>query len=137
MDFRTGLKTWRLRAREEGVKANLDAAKDIRTTARILVPKRTGHLMAAIDAKHDGEDAIVGPTGLARSFNGPYGRAVELGGWREAHNPTGYMWWPGGRARANMMPSQPYLKHAVEEQIRSGNIHHIYRDHFLRAQRGL
>lgn len=117
----------------------MEAAKDIQAMARMLVPKRTGALMAAIDASEDGDDALVGPTGAARSINGPYGRAVELGGWREAHNPSGYMWWPTGvwtdRARANMMPSQPYLAPAVAETEPGRK--RIYYDHWLRAQQGL
>jgi hypothetical protein len=114
----------------------MEAAKDIQAKARELVPKRTGRLMAAIDASRDGDDALVGPTGAAASENGPYGRAVELGGWREAHNPSGYMWWPTGiwseHAAANMMPSQPYLAPAVEET--SGSRERIYYEHWLRAQ---
>jgi hypothetical protein len=96
-------------------------------------------LMASIDASEDGDDALVGPTGSARSYNGPYGRAVELGGMRTAHNSSGRMWWPDGvwshSAVSNMMPSQPYLAPAVEET--SAGRERIYYDHWLRAQQGL
>jgi hypothetical protein len=130
---------WLAAAHAEGVKANLEVAKDIQAMARILVPKRTGALAAAIDASSDGDDALVGPTGAARSKNGPYGRAVELGGMRSAHNPSGYMWWMGAdgilrRARSNMMPSQPYLKPAAELIESGGAAKRIYYDAWLKAQ---
>jgi hypothetical protein len=121
------------------VRANLDAAKDIQAQARMNVPKRTGMLMASIDASHEGDDALVGPTASARSFNGPYGRAVELGGMRHAHNASGRMWWPTGEwshsAVANMMPSQPYLAPAVAET--EAGRKRIYYDAWLRAQQDL
>lgn len=126
-------------AHREGVAANMDAARDIRAKARELVPKRTGALMASINATQEGDDALVGPTASARSFNGPYGRAVELGGMRTAHNPSGRMWWQSGgvthSAVSNMMPSQPYLAPAVEATSESRK--RIYYDHWLRAQQGL
>jgi len=119
----------------------MEVAKDIQAAARQIVPKRTGALMAAIDASYDGDDALVGPTGAARSKNGPYGRAVELGGMREAHNSSGYMWWPTGvwsdHAARNMMPSQPYLKPAAQEIADSGAAERIYYDAWLKAQQGL
>jgi hypothetical protein len=119
----------------------MEVAKNIQATARAIVPKRTGRLMAAIETSAEGADALVGPTGAARSKNGPYGRAVELGGWREAHNPSGYMWWPTGvwsdRARANMMPAQPYLKPAAEEVEGSGEMERLYYEHWLKAQQGI
>jgi hypothetical protein len=115
----------------------MEAAKDIQATARRIVPKRTGILMASIEASADGEDALVGPTDSARSFNGPYGRAVEMGGMRHAHNPSGRMWWQSGgqwhSAVSNMMPSQPYMKHAVDEAITSGHAERTYADHWRRA----
>lgn len=129
------------RVREEGKRANMEVAKDIQADARVLVPKRTGMLMGAIEASEDGDDALVGPTDAARSFNGPYGRAVELGGMREAHNPTGLMWWPaagGGwhTARANEMPSQPYLKPATDMVVGDGRAERIYADHWRKALEG-
>lgn len=112
-------------------------AKDIQADARARVPKRTGRLMGSIEASADGDDALVGPTDAASSFNGPYGRAVELGGMRAAHNPTGLMWWHEGgswhSAVANMMPSQPYLKPAAEHIADSGAAEKIYADHWRRA----
>ena len=115
----------------------MEVAKDIQAEARLRVPKRTGRLMASIETSADGDDALVGPTDAAASFNGPYGRAVELGGMRAAHNPSGRMWWHEGgswhSAVANMMPSQPYLKPAAEEIARSGAAQRIYEDHWRRA----
>ena len=103
-------------------------------------PKRTGVLAASIVASMEGDDALVGPTG-GWSKNGPYGRAVELGGMRAAHNPSGQMWWPTGvwsqHAAANMMPSEPYLKPAYEAVVRGGSLERIYYDHWLKAQEGL
>jgi len=118
----------------------MELAKDIRADARAIVPKRTGMLMASIEASAEGDDALVGPTSSAASFNGPYGRAVELGGMRTAHNPSGRMWWQSGgqwhSAVSNMMPSQPYLKPAVDKNIDSGNAERIYADHWRRAFEG-
>jgi hypothetical protein len=115
----------------------MEVAKDIQADARRLAPKRTGALAASIDAQADGDDALVGPTDAARSFNGPYGRAAELGGMRYAHNPSGRMWWHDGgswhSAAANMMPSQPYLKPAVDLAVSSGRAERIYADHWRRA----
>lgn len=116
----------------------MEVAKDIQTDARVRVPKRTGALMASIDVQADGDDALVGPTDSARSFNGPYGRAVELGGMRSAHNPSGRMWWNTGgswhSAVSNMMPSQPYLAPAVKQVADSGRAEKVYADHWRRAQ---
>lgn len=115
----------------------METAKDIQADARRIVPKRTGALMASIAVQADGDDALVGPTDSARSFNGAYGRAVELGGMRFAHNPSGRMWWHDGGWRSavsNMMPSQPYLEPAVKEIADSGRAEKIYEDHWRRAQ---
>jgi hypothetical protein len=118
----------------------MEAAKDIQADARIEAPKRTGMLAASIDAQADGDDALVGPTDSARSFNGPYGRAVELGGMRYAHNPSGRMWWHDGgswhSAEANMMPSNPFMKRAVDKAIESGHAERIYEDHWRKAFEG-
>lgn len=115
----------------------MELAKDIQADARKIVPKRTGMLMASIEASEDGDDALVGPTDSARSFNGPYGRAVEMGGMRFAHNPSGRMWWQSGgvwhSAESNMMPSQPYMKDAVDKAIASGHAERVYEDHWRRA----
>ena len=115
----------------------MEVAKDIQTDARVLVPKRTGALMASIDVSADGDDALVGPTDAASYHTGPYGRAVELGGMRSAHNPSGRMWWhsDGGwhSAVSNMMPSQPYLKPAADKVADSGRAEDIYADHWRRA----
>lgn len=119
----------------------MDAAKDIQADARMLVPKRTGMLMASIQTQEDGDDALVGPTDSARSMNGPYGRAVEMGGMRYAHNSTGLMWWPaagGGwhTAAANEMPSNPFMKKALDKGLASGHIERIYESHWRKAFEG-
>lgn len=118
--------------------ANLDAAKDIQSAARAAAPKRTGVLAASILTDQRGDDALVGPTG-GWSKNGPYGRAVSLGGMRTAHNPSGRMWWPTGEwshsAVSNMMPANPYFEGAVGAT--AGSRKRIYYDHWLRAQQGL
>jgi hypothetical protein len=115
----------------------MELAKDIQADARAIVPKRTGMLMASIEASSEGDDALVGPTTAASSFNGPYGRAVELGGMRHAHNPSGRMWWQSGgswhSAESNMMPSQPYMKPAVDKAVRSGHAERVYEDHWRKA----
>lgn len=118
----------------------MEAAKDVQADARRIVPKRTGRLMGSIEVSGEGDDALVGPTTAASSFNGPYGRAVELGGMREAHNASGRMWWHDGgswhSAVANMMPSQPYMKPAVDIVISSGRAARIYEDHWRKAFEG-
>lgn len=118
----------------------MEAAKDIQADARAIAPKRTGMLMASIETSADGDDALVGPTDSARSSNGPYGRAVEMGGMRSAHNPSGRMWWQSGggwhSAVSNMMPSQPFMKHAVDKAVDSGHAERIYEDHWRRVFEG-
>lgn len=115
----------------------MELAKDIQAQARRIVPKRTGMLMASIEVSSEGDDAVVGPTDAASSKNGPYGRAVELGGMRHAHNPSGRMWWNSGggwhSAEANMMPSQPYMKKAAEEAVTTGHAERVYEDHWRKA----
>jgi hypothetical protein len=122
------------------VAANLEVAEKIGALAAANCPKRSGATAASIVASLEGEDALVGPTG-GWSKNGPYGRAVELGGMRAAHNPSGYMWWPTGvwshHAAANMMPSQPYLKPAAEEVVGSGDAERTYYEHWLKAQQAI
>lgn len=119
----------------------MEVAKDIQATARVLVSKRTGALAASIDTSFDGDDALVGPTGSARSKNGPYGRFHELGGVHDAHNRTGYMWWPTGiwshHAAHQVKAPHPYLKPAVEETVHSGDAERIYRDRWLAAQQAI
>lgn len=136
--FQAAMGRWLEAAHSEGVDANLEVAKDIQASARALVHKRTGRLMEAIDASHDGDDALVGPTGAAASKNGPYGRFIELGGVHKAHNPSGYMWWVEGgalrRARVLVKSGHPYLKPAAEEIISGGDAKRIYYDAWLKAQ---
>jgi phage gpG-like protein len=121
------------------VAANLEVARDIGNRARSIVAKDTGALAASIDASMDGEDALVGPTGSARSKNGPYGRFHELGGVHDAHNPSGYMWWPTGvwsnHAAHQVKRPHPFLKPAVEAIVESGGANRIYYEHWLIAQR--
>lgn len=128
---------WLVAAHDEGRQANMEVAKDIRATARAMVSKRTGRLMEAIDASYDGDDALTGPTDAASSKNGPYGRFHELGGVHDAHNKSGYMWWPTGEwkyhAAHQVKAPHPFLKPAVEAIV-PGAAERIYYDAWLRAQ---
>jgi hypothetical protein len=140
--------------------ANLDAAEDIQERTRRLLTRLShspntktpspkgappaaisGQLAASVQAEHDGDDAIVGPTGLARSKNGPIGRFLELGGTHAAHNPSGEMhWYENGNwhhAGAVTKGSRPFLKPATDDAIESGAIHQIYYDHWLIAQQSV
>jgi hypothetical protein len=115
-------------------------AEEIGNVARSIVSKQTGALAASITASRDGDDALVGPTGSARSKNGPYGRFHELGGVHDAHNPSGLMWWPTGswqfHAAHQVKGPHPFLKPAVD-LVEAGPAKHIYYDHWLAAQGGL
>ena len=86
----------------------------------------------------DGPDALVGPTGSARSDNGPYGRFHELGGVHDAHNHTGLMWWPTNvwshHAAHQVKRPHPFLKPAVEQIVEGGGASRIYYEHWLAAQ---
>jgi hypothetical protein len=151
---------WVIAAHREGVMANLEAAQEIQDRTRRLLtrlahspgtktpsPKGSppamisGTLAASIQAEHDGDDAIVGPTRLASSKNGPYGRFLELGGTHAAHNPSGQMsWFEDGRwwQMAEVEKAErPYLKPATEDAIRSGAIYQIYYDRWLIAQQAV
>lgn len=63
----------------------------------------------------------VGPTAAARSFNGPYGRFLELGGDHVAHNSSGKMhWYEDGvwhSAAILRKAPRPYLKPARDESL--------------------
>lgn len=148
---------WIALSHREGVSANLVAAQKIQGRARRLLaegehgpgtksPKPpgtapgsiSGSLAASVDARHDGDDALVGPTDSAISKNGPYGRFLELGGEHVAHNASGYMWWreDGIRHRASELGKLPraYLKPATDDAIASGEITETYVRHWLVAQ---
>lgn len=149
---------WVGAAHREGVAANYDAATDIQRRTKALLwrlhhaPETktpspigappamiSGRLAASIQVEHDGEDAIVGPTSWASSYNGPYGRFLELGGPHIAHNITGEMWWRENGRLYHKGPvigktGRPYLKPATEDAISSGEITRTYYDHWLRAQ---
>jgi phage gpG-like protein len=120
------------------VAANLEVAERIGGDAKAIVAKRTGALAASIEASSDGDDALVGPTGSARSKNGPYGRFHELGGVHDAHNPSGYMWWPTGvwshHAAHQVKVPHPFLKPAVDAVVEGGTASRIYYEHWLKAQ---
>lgn len=119
----------------------MEVAKDIQASARAIVSKRTGALAASIDASYEGDDALVGPTGSAASKNGPYGRFHELGGVHDAHNKSGYMWWPTGvwshHAAHQVKAPHPFLKPAAQEIADSGAASRIYYDAWLRAQQAI
>lgn len=136
--FQAALDRWIVTAHHEGVAANMEVAKDIQAAARTIVSKRTGALAESVDASYDGDDALVGPTGSARSKNGPYGRFHELGGVHDAHNRTGLMWWPTGvwkyHAAHQVKVPHPFLKPAVEVIVNSGDASRIYYERWLAAQ---
>lgn len=139
------------------MKANLDAAEDIQDRTRRLLtrlshsphsktpsPKGSppaaisGRLAASVQAEHDGDDAVVGPTAMASSKNGPIGRFLEMGGTHAAHNPSGVMsWLEDGRwwemSRVTKAP-RPFLKPATDDAVDSGAILQIYYEHWLIAQ---
>lgn len=144
--------------------ANLEAAQDIQKRTRSLLsqyhhnpgtrtpsPKGqppaeiSGRLLASVQAEHDGDDAIVGPTRSASSGKGPYGRFLELGGTHHASTgPAAYpggppqMWWreDGFWYHAGELEKgpRPYLKPATDDAIESGAVYDIYWRHWLVAQ---
>lgn len=167
-EWSAAVSEWSALAHREGVSANLDAAKVVRDRAREILdegwhpegtkspkPKGTapgsitGLLADSIEVSRDGDDAIVGPTSMAESKNGPYGRFLELGGEHIAHsgNPGwgwgGYyyptlMWWKedGVEHKAPYLKKlpRPYLKEATVTAIASGEITEQYIRHWLIAQ---
>jgi len=136
--------------------ANLEAAQDIQDRTRRLLTRvvhgphtRTpsppgsppamisGSLAASVQAEHDGDDAIVGPTASARSKNGPYGRFLELGGTHTGHTAKGMSWIEDGqwyRMHEISKAERPYLAPATDDAVHSGAISRIYYDHWLIAQ---
>lgn len=99
----------------------------------------TGGLAASVRASMEGEWGVVGPTTAASSYNGPIGRALELGHFYRAHNPTGYMhWYEAGRgwvkSRTADHPDHPYLKPMTDLAVSSGMVEEIYRRHWAAAQ---
>lgn len=129
---------WLAASEREGMAANMEVAHEIQAGARGIVSKRTGRLAGAIDASYDGTDALTGPTDAASSKNGPYGRFHELGGVHDAHNASGYMWWPTGvwsnHAAHQVKAAHPYMKPAYEAVVGGGSADRIYYDAWLRAQ---
>lgn len=148
---------WPAAAHREGVIANLAAAQIIQRRTRLLLnqfrhsahtktpsPKGAppavidGALIASIQAEHDGDDAIVGPTSSASSKNGAYGRFLELGGTHTAHNPSGEMTWLEDGRLWSMgsidKTERPFLKPATEQAVESGDIYQTYYNHWLIAQ---
>lgn len=153
--FEDALDAWTWAAGREGVAGNLDAAKDVQGLARDELARFShgpgtktpsplfgppgdinGVLSASIDARHDGEDALVGPTSSAASNRGPYGRFLELGGRHRAHRK--FMKWveDGKKFRARRLEKwpRPYLRPAVEDAFESGMLLQTYYVHWLRAQ---
>lgn len=141
------------------VDANLAAAQDIQERTRRLLTRTahphftktpsplgsppamiTGDLAGAIQAEHDGDDAIVGPTAAASSRNGPYGRFLELGGEHIAHSPAGMAWFEEGTwhgAHRLTKGPRPFLKPATDDAVNSGAILQIYYEHWLIAQQAV
>lgn len=93
-------------------------------------------LAQSMSASRVGDDAIVGPTGSARSINGPYGRFLELG--RDHVAKHRYMKYVQDghtyRRRFIRKDPRPYLKPTVEFAVDSGMLLDIYAEHWLAAQ---
>ena len=98
----------------------------------------TGRLAASVRASMGADSAMVGPTSAASSYNGPIGRALELGHDYVAHNRTGYMhWFQDGRwwkAREVTHPPHPFLKPMTELAANSGMVTEIYARRWAAAQ---
>lgn len=110
----------------------------------------TGQLQASISAELVGEEGWVGPTELASSKEGPYGRFLELGGTHVAHSGPSYtnystggstgpqMWWheDGHWHHAGVLTKapRPYLEPATDAYIASGDLYDTYWRHWLVAQ---
>lgn len=110
----------------------------------------TGLLSASIDARLVGEEGWVGPTELASSNKGPYGRFLELGGMHVASSGPAYtdyatgassgpqMWWheEGKWHHAGILKKapRPYLEPATDAYIASGELYDTYWRHWLVAQ---
>lgn len=95
----------------------------------------SGVLAASIQVgDYDGMVAV-GPTSLASSYNGPYGRIQELGGPSSGHP---YMKYYEDGVKHEMqfreLPPRPYLKPATEDVIDSGELLQIYWMHWALAQ---
>jgi hypothetical protein len=95
----------------------------------------TGTLVAAQEAHEPfplsatAWEAHAGPTSLASSKNGPYGRFLQFGGTHAAHNPSGRMWWfeEGIWHDATVLnkAERPYLTYALEKIIADGSLHDV------------
>jgi hypothetical protein len=166
-EWENAVGVWNALAHREGVSANLEAAQKIQDRVRRLLdegehaagtksPKPpgtapgsiSGSLAASVEARHDGDDALVGPTGSASSDRGPYGRFLELGGTHTASRGAGgyyhgewvdHLMWFSEDGRRYKSPEitkapRPYLKPATDDAIASGEITEIYARHWLVAQ---
>lgn len=96
----------------------------------------SGRLAASVLVTAEPEvlGAKVGPTDLASSKNGPYGRIQELGGPSEGHPMR---WFEDGRWHAayfRELPHRPYLKPATEDVVDSGLATEIYYEKWEEAQ---
>lgn len=93
------------------------------------------HLIASIQVGEDDGMVAVGPTRIASSKNGPYGRIQELGGPSTGHPWMKYkedgVWY---KMHFRELPARPYLKPATEDTIDSGELLQIYWQHWALAQ---
>jgi hypothetical protein len=140
---------------EKGREATLDGAEEIRDVAigkltalshdpDTWTPSAPGmppasistDLAASMTALMMTEDqAWVGPTDSASSFNGPYGRIQELGGPMHGHPMMNFFrvneGWFGKRFID--LPARPYLAPSTEDVVDSGRLTEIYIEHWTEA----
>lgn len=152
-DWEARIDQWVPLASEAGRRASEEGAHEIKHAAQALLtavshvagtrtPSPPGSPPAmisgalagslAVDMDADGV-ASVGPTDVARSFNGPYGRFLELGGIHEGH----MHWTEDGQehfATVLYKHGRPYLEPATTEVVDSGRLTRIYERHWAEAQ---
>lgn len=139
---------------DQARRASLEAAGAIRDKAKDLLSRQahaphtrtpsapgeapaliSGSLWASMTAEMmTADEAWVGPTSSASSYNGPYGRIQELSGLMEGH--PWMHWFEDGRehfAREVFLPPRPYLKPATDAEIGSGRVWTIYAEHQTEA----
>lgn len=145
---------WLLLADKAGHEASIDGATAIkRRTVWLLsalhhephtrTPSEPGMPPAMIDARliasiQVGEDdgmVAVGPTTIASSKNGAYGRIQEMGGPSTGHPWMKYyedgVWY---KQHERTLKPRPYLKPATEDVTDSGELLQIYWQHWALAQ---
>ena len=139
---------------DQARQASLQAAQAIRDTARDLLSLQhhdrgtktpsapgeppamiSGSLWASMTAEMmTADEAWVGPTSSASSYNGPYGRIQELGGLMEGR--PWMRWFEDGkwhRAQEVFLPDREYLEPATRWEVDSGRVWEIYAEHQTEA----